>query len=65
MQQKSRVTNSFIIRVEDTTRGQVIYLQNLKTQEQLEFDSWSQLCRHLQLTTSHLPPVTLTQSSTK
>ena len=56
MQKVPRVTDSFIVRVEDTTRGQIIYLHDLKTQKKIEFDSWSQLCRYLQIQTSLKPP---------
>ena len=54
MQQVTHVIDSFLIRVELTERGQLIYLHNLKTQEQLEFDSWSLVCRHLHIHTSLL-----------
>ena len=50
--QKRRLTNSFIIRVENTERGQKILLQNLKTSERLEFESWLELCRHLHIRTN-------------
>jgi hypothetical protein len=47
-----RVTHSFIVRVEVAEGGKRIVVQDLKTKERLEFDSWQALSRHLHIRTS-------------
>ena len=47
-----RITHSFIIRVEVAERGKRIVVQDLKSKERLEFDSWEALSRHLHIRTS-------------
>ena len=50
--EKSRVTNSFIVRVEETSRGKRIVVQDLKTREKFNFDSWEAFSRHMHLKTN-------------
>jgi len=47
--QRPKLTDSFIIRVLNTDRGQRLVLHNLKTSQTTEFDSWPKLCRHARI----------------
>jgi hypothetical protein len=51
----ARVTHGFIVRLEETSRGRIITVQDLKTGERLEFDSWAELGKHMHLKTFALP----------
>lgn len=47
-----RVTHSFVVRVVRSERGRLLTVQDLRTGEQLEFDSWFALARHFHIETA-------------
>ncbi|MCA9838780.1 MAG: hypothetical protein KC422_17825 [Trueperaceae bacterium] len=58
---KSQVTHGFIVRLEETDQGRLITVQDLKTGERLEFESWEELARCLHLKTFGIPENLKTQ----